>query len=609
MRKILLAVVFYILTPHLFSQQIDSLIQVSEKKNIPDTQRVNVLNELCRELVFVDPTRAARYAHDALQLSYRIQYLKGQAYGYRGLSSIYSTHGKTVIASEYLLKALELFESLGDSTGIANCYITMGHAFRRAQNRTEEIRYHKNAFEIFSRLKLPARIAVTAHNLGESYQLTGEAQKSRELTLYAIHLTDSLQLLSVLSNCYKVMGKLEQKAGNLLPAENYFKQVLALSDRLGVYSQKTATVEALTELAAISGLNGQAEQQLAYLQSAAAFSEKNLLVSYLREIYSNLISLHAGNKEKVEQYISAYRKAADTLVARNLANQSAFEDYANEVYKYHKKETGKLVGEVLLQQQRIKNKSLFLTLALIAGIILSGLLLQLLRVLRRLKKTEQEAIKNKNELRELAIRLQTVREEERTLIAREIHEGLGQQLTVIKMDVSWIRNNLGTSDENIIQKAEAANALLDKAVNEVRKIASSLRPGMLDDLGLDIAIQWALAEFEKEQPVNTYFEVQGDTQALSNDVKTGLFRIFQEALSNVGRHAAAKKVTTRLFVEEEEAELQIEDDGKGFDANETASKKNIGFLSIKERCYMMNGSFEVKSSKGKGTTVTVKVAL
>lgn len=609
MRKILLVVVFYILTPHLFSQQIDSLIQLSDQKNIPDTQRANVLNELCRELAFVDPTRAARYAHEALQVSYRIHYLKGQAYGYRGLSSIYSSNGKTVIASEYIQKALELFENLDDSAGIANCYITMGHAFRRAQNKTEEIQYNKKAFEIFSRMKLPARIAVTAHNLGESYQLTGEFQKSRELTLYAIHLTDSLQLLSVLSNCYKVMGKLEQKAGNLLPAENYFKQVLAISDKLGIYSQKTATIEALTELAAISGQNRQAEKQLSYLQTAAAFCEKNLLASYLQKIYSTLISLHAGNKEKVLQYISAYRQAIDTIAAKNLAAQSSFEEYANQVYQYHKKETGKLVAEVLLQQQRIKSKNLLLTLAIVAGIILSGLLLLLMRALGRLKKAEQEAIKKGNELRELAIHLQTVREEERTLIAREIHEGLGQQLIVIKMDVSWIQNNLGTSDEKMIQKAEATNALLDKVVNEVREIASSLRPGMLDDLGLDVAIQWALAEFEKEHPVKTYFEVQGDAQALSNDVKTGLFRIFQDALSNVSRHAAAKKITTRLFVEEEEAELQIEDDGKGFDTSEIAFKKNIGFLSMKERCYMINGHFEVKSSKGKGTTVTVKAAL
>jgi len=128
---------------------------------------------------------------------------------------------------------------------------------------------------------------------------------------------------------------------------------------------------------------------------------------------------------------------------------------------------------------------------------------------------------------------------------------------------------------------------------------------MLDDIGLTDAIKWQLAEFEKRYYVNIRFEHNEKNLLIPDPVKTGLFRIFQEALINIGQHANAKNVVVSLLHYDNEALLIIEDDGKGFIVEEINSRKNLGFLGMKERCYMINASFDIVSSPGNGTMITI----
>ena len=602
------AAVFFTATC-LLAQQIDSLEKIIAGKSQDDTQRVNTLNILSRELTFIDPIKSAKYASEALQTSFKINYPAGQANGYRILSSVFSNSDKTIMAGEYLQRALKIFEKINDSAGIANCYITMGHAFRRTQNRQEEVEYHKKSFEIFSRLKIPGRIAVAAHNLGESYFTIGDMKKSRELTLHAIHLNDSLGNLSVLSNCYKVMGKLETAAGNYEEGENYFKQVLTLSEKLGINSQKIAVVESMIELASIYRMNGQKDLQLSFLKQAALFSKENLLSNYIRTIYTALITYYSGAKDEVIRYTNEYNEVSRLIAEEFLKNQSELEKLGSQVYEFLEGENQKLENENLIKAHRLKNKNFLLTASFITGLILVGLLIILLRSLRKQKMAELE-IKNKTEqLRQLAARLQNIREEERTLVAREVHEELGQQLILLKMDISWLKDKLGKTDEKARIRTDEINTILDNTVSTVRRIASSLRPSILDDIGLDVAIEWQLSEFEKRYGVVTAFKEMENILPLPDAVKTGLFRIFQESLTNVAKYASAKKVTVLLQQVNNEVQLIIQDDGVGFDTAVIEDKKSLVFLDMKERSIMLGGICEINSSAGKGTVVTVKLPL
>jgi PAS domain S-box-containing protein len=223
-------------------------------------------------------------------------------------------------------------------------------------------------------------------------------------------------------------------------------------------------------------------------------------------------------------------------------------------------------------------------------------------------KAEADLKKLNNELRELASHLQDIREEERTNMAREIHDELGQQLTVLKMDLWWLNKRFGTEDEKVKSKIKGALELIDGTINTVRKISSELRPSVLDELGLSEAIEWQTGEFMKRTGIVGIFHSNNPDCKIPADVSTGAFRIFQEALTNVARHAEATEVLVTLNHRSDELHLSISDNGVGFDVSGSQSK-TLGLLGIKERIVMLNGQYCITSEPGKGTTISVDIPL
>lgn len=225
------------------------------------------------------------------------------------------------------------------------------------------------------------------------------------------------------------------------------------------------------------------------------------------------------------------------------------------------------------------------------------------------KKAEFELEQSYRAIRKLTSHLQNIREQERGHIAREIHDELGQQLTVLKMDISWLNKKLGKSDDIIRDKMKDLLAMLDETVRSVRRISSELRPSLLDDLGLVAAMEWQLQEFEKRSGIHTRFEGGGEELSLPESIKTALFRIFQESLTNVARHSQANTVSVHFSQQNGNLVLSIEDDGKGFDRQQVAEKRTLGILGMKERTSMMDGTYDIVSKPGNGTIVTVKIPL
>lgn len=223
------------------------------------------------------------------------------------------------------------------------------------------------------------------------------------------------------------------------------------------------------------------------------------------------------------------------------------------------------------------------------------------------EKAKKQLQKSYQELRNLASYLQNVREEERKIISREIHDELGQQLTGIKMDVSAIFRKMKTADS--VNDAEMNQVLnmLNFSVKTVRKISSQLRPSMLDDLGLSAAIEWQAHEFTKRSGVACNFNNHLTINELDPEVQSNLFRILQEALTNIMRHAVAKNVEIDLKNDNKQIYLTIADNGKGFNKNNPTP--TLGLLGMKERILMINGTFSIDSSKGKGTIIRIVVPI
>jgi len=230
-------------------------------------------------------------------------------------------------------------------------------------------------------------------------------------------------------------------------------------------------------------------------------------------------------------------------------------------------------------------------------------------IINERKKAEQEILYMNEQLRLLTNHLQNIREEESTRIAREIHDQLGQQLTVMKMDASWIAKRLKEKDPESFARAEGLMKMIDDTVKTVRRIAGDLRPFLLDDMGLVPAVEHYLHEFGERSGIRVAASIPKDDIELPEDIKSGLFRIFQEALTNVARHAQATQLSVTIETENNNLNIIIADNGIGFETKEITGKKSFGILGIKERVAMMKGSHSIKSSPGKGTRLTVSVPL
>jgi PAS domain S-box-containing protein len=226
----------------------------------------------------------------------------------------------------------------------------------------------------------------------------------------------------------------------------------------------------------------------------------------------------------------------------------------------------------------------------------------------RLKEAENLLRQSEEDLRDLASSLQNVREEERAAIAREIHDELGQQLTAIKLDVSWLDRKI-TGDTVIKERITGVLTMLAEMIHSIRRISTQLRPSILDDLGLLEALKWLARDFQKRTGIRIEFDCPEESLKVEPALTIGLFRIFQETLTNIARHAEATDVSARLYTEEGRLVLTIMDNGKGFDPAAAKKKKTLGLLGMKERTLMMKGAYEIDSQPGKGTSLRFSVPL
>jgi len=220
---------------------------------------------------------------------------------------------------------------------------------------------------------------------------------------------------------------------------------------------------------------------------------------------------------------------------------------------------------------------------------------------------------SREELRALSANLQHVREEEKTRIARELHDDLGQQLTALKMDLSAVEESLDTGaipdralNHEITGHLRSMRRLIDATVASVRRIAADLRPVMLDDLGLVPAIEWLVSDFTNRYGIPVETRIEHGEAIFNRDGATALFRIVQEALTNVARHAEATLVILSIVLEDGQYVLRVEDNGRGAVERHSPDGKSFGLLGMRERAHMLGGRVSTGPADGNGFVVTVR---
>jgi signal transduction histidine kinase len=233
--------------------------------------------------------------------------------------------------------------------------------------------------------------------------------------------------------------------------------------------------------------------------------------------------------------------------------------------------------------------------------------------LQRRIESEQQVMESlaqsREQLRKLGAHQQEVREQERIRIAREIHDQLGQSLTVLKMDLSWLKKHQSEKKPAVDEKMGAMSLVIDDALVKLHAVTAELRPVILDDFGLAAAIEWQIEEFRERSGIACRMETSGFEPDLPKDQATALFRIFQETLTNIMRHAQADEVVVRLEAIDGELVFQVRDNGRGITADEIDDPKSYGLLGIRERLYPWNGRVSFEGQRGQGSRVTVRLPM
>jgi PAS domain S-box-containing protein len=224
------------------------------------------------------------------------------------------------------------------------------------------------------------------------------------------------------------------------------------------------------------------------------------------------------------------------------------------------------------------------------------------------KQAENEVLRSRQELRDLTARLQMVREDERTCLAREVHDELGQALTGLKIDLAWLKPRV--ADRPVLsERVQSIIVRIDGAMDTVRRIATDLRPSVLDDLGLVAAVEWQAQEFERSTGITAHLEIQATYPELEDVCATTAFRILQETLTNVARHARASRVKIALRVSSEELTLEVRDNGRGISEGEMASPRSLGLIGSRERAIACGGELVIRGVRKQGTTVMLRIPL
>ncbi len=213
---------------------------------------------------------------------------------------------------------------------------------------------------------------------------------------------------------------------------------------------------------------------------------------------------------------------------------------------------------------------------------------------------------NSEQFRNLSAHLQEAREEERKMIAREIHDELGQALTTMQLQLTLLREEVLSDAIAATNRIDVIKKQIGDTIQSVKRIITKLRPGLLDDLGLSAAIEWQANEFQRHTGIVCELHIYSNEKHINAEISTAIFRIFQEILTNVTRHSNATRVSINLKQAEDSIELQVDDNGRGITEEELNDPKSFGIIGMKERAQYWNGSIDIIGKPRNGTTIIAR---
>lgn len=502
---------------------------------------------------------------------------------YHRIGSAYGHLLKLDEALKYGLKALTIYETLKDTVNIINLYINIGYTYNNQKNVPLALKYYNLAENIAIKGNYKSKLAQVYNNYGILYGENRKFEESLTNFLKSTQLREELKDSLSLINNYNNLGGLYTLMGKNTEAISYLEKTLLLAKR---FDNLNVVSAASNNLGNLYTNIGKYEKALAYYNTARSLYLKTKNPQLLEDLYSNLSIFYdaKGDLKTAFIYSDSLIVLKDSLYGVRLSEQMAEMQTKFDVEKKDLEiVSNKAQLESLQAQSRIK------TIVGISILCLVGLLSVLLLFYYRSKsEKEKKDIENLS-----AIRVIESEQQERMRIARELHDGIGQKLTVLKMY---------TGEENKLQ----AN-LLEETINEVRSISHKMMPEIIN-LGLIPAVKDLCEKINNSGTIKCLFVIDefSDSIKFAKDIELSIYRIIQEVLNNMLKHSKAKQITVNFFTIQTNLKISITDDGIGFDTKKIHTSSGIGWSNIITRAKIIKANLDINSSNS-GTSIVLNI--
>jgi two-component system, NarL family, sensor kinase len=655
MKKYLPVILFLIFTfgKSLVAQQhlVDS-ITMELQQTMADTARAISMMRLAIDYEVVDTAKAFKAYRDAIMfgLEKNLDYQLGRIY--HNQSFLFSVAGNFEESKASLEKAINYYQKTKNPKGKkfeASAYGDIANIYKNQNDLEHSIQYHLKCISIFEQLGLEEELVIRYCNLASLFGDYRDFGKQKEYAIKALSSAkktgsrlnlnmayfilahssvlledynlakiyiDSSKLyfnensnIDILFSYYLITAQVYRKLDQLDSSFYYFEKCFKASEK---YSYSYGKAESQLQMGAVAILQKKYPLAEKYLTAGIKEAETLNYFNILDEGYKYLSDIYAvtGRYKPAYEYFQKYKDMNDSVV--NMDSKKYASDLEKK-YETEKKESiiHHLEVEKKLQELSLQKKNIF-NYFLIAGIF-AILIISLLyyRNFRQKQKTQQQLIYRLETEKQLAAAEAVLKgeDQERTRLAKDLHDGLGGMLSGIKYSFTTMKGNLIMTPDNQ-QAFERSIDMLDSSIMELRRVAHNMMPEALLRFGLDTALKDFCNEINQSGALKvTYQSIGLEGFAIDQTTAVSLYRIVQELLNNVMKHARATSAIVQLTKLNEQLSITVEDDGKGFDTGLLAGSKGIGWINIRNRVELLKGKLDITSRESVGTSVQIELTL
>lgn len=628
------------LVPVYAQSRIDSLKKVRSTNN--QKTHLNTLIELCWEYRYTHPDTARIYGFQALKLASKQKITTAEVEALHNLAVTFEAQGDYKEALAYNLRALQIRRKIGDQLKTANtlnnigiCYDELGNfslalkhynqayqiyklannmeklamvstnlgvLFKAHEDYPQVISYYKEAEAIYTQLKLPLETAMIAANLGSVYYYTKQYDSCISYSKKAQQIFIKQNILQYLPLTYANIGIAQLALGDVPSALQHLEKALALHTKYGNKKEMAFCYihlgNAMFKLKKYGPAKKHALSALGLAKKIGASKQ----VMDAQQLLSNLYKQEKDFRNALLSYRS-YAEIKDSLFKKEKTR--LITDFQVRYETEKKEEQIKLLNQKsMIQKLQIKQRNTYLFL--VVGLFLIGMAMSYLIYNRRKLKARAQLQEEINKQQDMAaVAILNAEEQERRRIAGDLHDGVGQLLSAALMNMNTLFNKLDLKDEQGLQ-AQKTLALVTESYDEMRTISHQMMPNALIKAGLASAVKEFLNKLAKDQ-LRASLEIIGLDKRLNEQVETVLYRIIQETVNNVIKHADANELKIQIMKDDEGVTVTVEDNGKGFEKNNLHHSGGIGINNIFSRVAFLKGSIDIDTTPGKGTLILIHI--